>query len=149
MDIRSVRLREAIEQHLPDPGDGKDRAFHRLAKPHVGGRIAASFYALRGYLDGTRPVPDEVIQAAAKVLPVTVDWLNGFDVGGALQRVEKPKPAAPVEDDSYADIRAAVLGAGSEPDDDALITLDPKYPRNGLSRRNWSLLYAVVGEDKP
>jgi hypothetical protein len=53
-----------------------------------------------------------------------------------------PQPAA--TDDPWLDIRTAVLGATREPSEVALKDLDPKYPRRGLSERNWRILFDVV-----
>lgn len=44
----------------------------------------------------------------------------------------------------YADIYAVVTAAGEHPTSDHLEILDPKYPRNGLTVRDWSILYGIV-----
>jgi hypothetical protein len=51
---------------------------------------------------------------------------------------------SPPADSPFADIYPVIMATGEKPSADHLEILDPKYPRNGLSRRDWSILFGVV-----
>lgn len=149
------QLAEAVAAQMAgSTPEDRLRSFHRAMKPHTG-RVAGSFYALRGYVSGKRPIPPPYISAAEKVLGVT---LRGDDrpsrpaapsrSGGSAA----PPPPGGKQDapDPFEDIRDTVERAGAEPSDDALHMLDEKKAGNPISRRNWGILFrAVVGRETP
>lgn len=138
MSTTAQRLREAVERYPGGP-----RAFQRQVR-NVG-RIAGSYYALMGYLYEDRPIPDSYIDAAAGVLGVSAEDLRG--PGHAPASIAQGAGGGE-EADLFGDIRGIVERAGADPPEDALVSLDPKYPRKGLSVRNWRILYACVVEEK-
>ena len=158
MSTQAERLRQVVQQHAPaypeDQG-GRARGFQRQIR-HVG-RIAGSWYAVRQYLEGTRPIPDSVLEAAAQLYPdVDLEWLQYGD-GKPPERPPTqnagegtiPPPASREQPGTpWSDVAEAVRRAGPEPSDEALSALDPRFPRGGLTRRNWALLYAIAGEGK-
>lgn len=155
MKTRAERLSWAIENH--GPGDRSPRAFQRQSRGHVG-RVRSSWYAVKGYLSGEREIHDAYLEGAVHVLgPVSLEWLKSGQgprttdstspepVPNAPPPPTPPEEPAPApDDDPWADIRRTVELAGPEPGADALADLDPKHPRNGLTERNWGILYAVV-----
>lgn len=156
MKTRAERLNWAIEHH--GPGDRSPRAFQVASKPHVG-RVRSSWYAVQRYLAGEREIYDAYLDGAVEVLgPVRAEWLKdgtGPRVEGGEAATPSPatdtrRPTVPPEkpwppiNDPWADIRRVVEMGGEDPVSDALADLDPKYPRNGLTVRNWRILHAVV-----
>lgn len=144
------RLREAVEKYPGGP-----RAFQRQVR-HIG-RIAGSWYAVQRYLTGERPIPGSFVVAAAGVLKVPVESLTGetrrtikdSHATGTVSREEARGAAqAASGPDPFADIRTVVTNAGATPPEDALRVLDPRYPRDGLTLRNWGILHASVAEGK-
>jgi hypothetical protein len=164
MKTRAARLNWAIENH--GPGRRTQREFQRAARPHVG-RVRSSGHIVGQYLSGDKEVPDAYLAGAVKVLgPVRLQWLqdgSGARVDGGKVVDDAPEPPAataapgpatepkahPPEDSPFADIFDTVQAAGPNPGADALEALDSKYPRNGLSERNWKILHdRVTGKDE-
>lgn len=146
------RLAWAVGEFGPEGPDGKPRAFWRAMRPHSA-RVAGSWHAVSGYLERGRPVPPLFLERAAPVLGVSEAWLVRGEgepgKGTAPPSADASTPKAPPNpepegDDAHEDIRGTVLRAGPDPSDATLGELDPKFPRNGLTRRNWGILYAAV-----
>ena len=92
--------------------------------------------------DAPAPLPD----LSRQTIHGTLEIVEEYDFDEAVDEIlaaAEPEQEAPAES-PYADIYAVVMAAGEQPSSDHLEILDPKYPRNGLTVRDWSILYGIV-----
>lgn len=83
------RLAWAIENH--GPGDRTARAFQRVLRKRLTSKIVGSFYAITGYLEGTRQIPPSFFVAAAAVLrPVSAEWMETGEGPRLLEAGQDP-----------------------------------------------------------